>query len=477
MNVSIETTSNLERRLTIVVPSETFEDQITERLKNASGQIRLPGFRPGKVPMKEVRRRFGKAVRSEVAGELMQSSFVEAITEEQLSPAGSPSLEVVKMDPGIDFEFTATFEVFPAITLADLGQVEVSQPQASIEEHDIDAMVENLREQRKTHTPVERAAAAGDQVTIDFVGRLDGEPFEGGSGEDVSFVLGAGQMIEDFDKGVTGKAAGDEGTFDATFPDEYQAEHLAGKTVQFEVKVKAVNEPTLPELDSEFFAGFGLEDGTLEAFREQVQENMQRELDNAVKNQVRRQVMDELARLHEFPIPQAMIANEIQGLKQQMLQQFQMPPGGAANQPDLPDELFADQAERRVQVGLIVNEIVQQNELSADPEAVRAHIETLAATYDEPQQVVNWYYGNAEQLQQVEMSVLEDQVIDHIMRQAVVKPVPASYADTIADKVVNAKPEAAAGDAETEGDADTKADAEKTEDSAAGGNDAAADKS
>ena len=443
MNVSIETTSNLERRLTIVVPSETFEDQITERLKKASNQVRLPGFRPGKVPLKEVRRRFDRAVRSEVAGELMQNSFVEAITEEKLSPAGSPNLEVIKMDPGIDFEFTATFEVFPSISVAGLDAITVTRPQADIDDADIDTMVEQLREQRKTYEPVTRAAAEGDQASVDFVGRLDGEVFEGGSGEGVQFVLGAGQMIEDFDTNVTGMSAGEQRTFNATFPEQYQAEQLAGQTVEFEVTLQEVAEPALPELDQDFFTGFGLEDGSLEQFRDQVRNNMQRELDSAIKNQVRRQVMDELARLHDFPIPQAMIDNEIQGLKQQMLQQFQVPPGG--QQPDLPSELFTDQATRRVKVGLIVNEIVQVQELTADADAVRAHIEALAAPYDEPQQVVNYYYGNPEQLQQIEMAVLEDQVIDHIMSHAVVNDVSASYADTMADNVVP-KPEEPAAD-------------------------------
>lgn len=435
MNVSVETMNNLERRLTISVPSETFEGQITERLNKSASQVKLPGFRPGKVPMREVRRRFGKAVRAEVAGELMQSSFVEAITNESLSPAGSPNLEVVKMDPGIDFEFTASFEVFPSVALGNLAEVEVLKPIAEISDTDLDEMVEKLREQRKTFNPVERAAQKDDQVKVDFVGRMDGEEFDGGKGEGMTFVIGAGQMIEDFDKGVAGQSTGAEVTFDATFPEDYQAENLAGNTVQFEVKVVEVAEATLPELGPELYKEFQVESGEESDFRDQVRSNMQRELDTAVRNQLRSQVMDELARLHEFPIPGSTVTSEIQGMKQQMMQQMQMPAGAGAGM-DLPDELFSEQAERRVKVGLIVNEIVQTNKLEADTEAVREHIDTMAAGYADAEQVVNWYYSNPEQLQRVEMAVLEEKVIDTILNQAVVNDLSSSYADIIANKAL-----------------------------------------
>ncbi len=444
MQISIETTSGLERRLTISVPSETFEEQITDRLGQAAGQVRLPGFRPGKVPMREVRRRFGPAVRAEVAGELMQSSFVEAVQQEDLSPAGSPSLEVVKMDPGIDFEFTATFEVFPTVELTDLGKVAVKRPEAEISDDDLAEMIDRLREQRKDWAQVERGAQEGDKVTLDFVGKIDDEAFDGGSGEDMSFEVGAGQMIEDFDQGVRGLAEGDSGEFAATFPDDYGSEDLQGKTATFSVTIKTVEEPTVPELDDEFFKTFGVEEGGLEAFHAEVRSNMQRELDAAITNQLKSQVMDELHRLHSVQLPQAMVGQEIQNQKQQMLQQFQMyGQGGQAPDIDLPDDLFTEQAEKRVSVGLIVNEIVTSGELKADEDRVKARVEELAAGYADPSQVVSYYYSNPEQLQQIEMAVLEDQVVDHILEQAAVEVVTTTYQDALTGAAIAPEPEEA----------------------------------
>jgi len=451
MQISIETTSGLERRLTISVPSETFEGRISDRLGDAAQRVRLPGFRPGKVPMKEVRRRYGSAVRAEVAGELMQSSFFDAVRQEDLSPAGQPNLEVVKMEPGDDFEFTATFEVFPSIELADLSKVDVKRPEAEVTDADVDDMVERLRDQRKEWQEVDRGAEEGDQVTLDFEGRLDGEVFEGGHAEDATFVVGAGQMIEDFDQGVRGMRAGEKGEFDATFPEDYRAEHLAGKTVTFSVEIKSVTEPELPELDDEFFQSFGLEEGGLEAFREDVRRNMQREMDAAARGVVKNQVMDQLNALHRVQLPEALVANEIQNVRQQTLQQFQM--YGAGNQPDLPDELFREQAERRVRIGLVVNELVNAAELQVSPEKLRARIEELAEGYAEPQQVINYYYGNQEQLQQVEMSVLEDEVVEHVLSQAQVEPLASSYQDIVAGNAIPAEDGDAADAAATGDDA------------------------
>jgi len=454
MQISIETTSGLERRLTISVPSETFEGQISDRLGQAANQVRLPGFRPGKVPLREVRRRFGPAVRAEVAGELMQSSFVEAIQQESLSPAGSPNLEVLKMDPGLDFEFTATFEVFPVVEVTDLGRVAVKKPEAAITDDDLAEMIDQLCEQRKTWTAVARGAQADDKVTLDFVGKIDDEAFEGGSGEDVSFEVGAGQMIEDFDQGVRGLAKGDDGEFTATFPDDYNSEELRGKTATFSVTIKEVEEPALPELDDDFFKTFGVEEGGLEAFHEEVRANMQREMDAAAGNQVKSQVMDQLHALNSVQLPQAMITQEIQSQKQQMLQQFQQY-GQNSQAPaiDLPDDLFSEQAERRVSVGLIVNEIVSSSGLTPDEEKVKERIETLAAGYAEPAQVVNYYYSNPEQLQQIQMAVLEDQVVAHILEQADVEIVPASYADVISGAAIAPPP-----DDQSDEEAETAAD-------------------
>lgn len=450
MKISIETTGNLERRLTIMVPSEQFEADISKRLETARGQVQLPGFRPGKVPLKEVRRRYGAAVRSEVAGETMQSTFVEAVQQEELTPAGNPSLEVVKMDPGIDFEFTATFEVFPTVSLGALDQIEVVRPETQINADDLEAMIGRLREQRKSFVDVDRAAANEDQVTVDFTGTRDGEPFEGGSGEGVSFVVGGGQMIADFDAAVVGASAGDALNFDATFPDDYQAEDLQGQTVQFAVTVKAVQEPQLPELNDEFYRNFDVETGERADFEKEVQANMSRELDNAISNQVKQQVMDQLDKLHDIQLPRALVQSEIGQLKQQMMQQFQMPQGASMPDLDLPDELFTEQAERRVKLGLVMNEIVQSQSITADADKVRERIETMAASYADSEQVVNYYYSNPEQLNQIEMAVVEDQVVDWLLENGQVSAVQSSYQEIIEGKAVPAGPDATDGDSEAE---------------------------
>lgn len=461
MNVSIETMSGLERRLTIALPSEEFEQQITTRLEDARGRVRLPGFRPGKVPLKEVRRRFGQSVRAEVAGELMQSSFFEAVQQESLNPAGSPNLEVVKMEPGIDFEFTATFEVFPSVDLADMTKVSVIKPQAEITDEDVSAMVERLREQRATYEPVDRPAKEGDQVKADFAATMDGKPVEGTEGEDVEFVLGKGQMIEDFDKGVTGAEPGGTVEFDATFPDDYRAEDLQGKTVQFSVTVKEVKETQMPELDEEFYEAFGVSEGGQEAFLTEVRSNMQREMDNAVRNQVKQQVMQDLESMHNFQLPHAAVHREIHTLKDQMLGQFQM--GGAGNRPDidLPDELFKDEAEKRVKLGLVINEVISSESLEVNQELLDERLHEIAAQYGEPEQVIAYYKSNPEQLQGIEMGVLEEQVIDHILEQAQVEALDSSYDDVISGAAIP-QPEAEEDDtAESEAQADNETEAQQ----------------
>jgi len=456
MQVSIETTSGLERRMTIVVPSETFEQQISDRLKATAQRARLAGFRPGKVPVKEIRRRFGKSVRQEVAGELMQSTFFEAIERESMAPAGSPSLDVLRMDPGEDFEFAATFEVYPPVDLVPLARVAVKRPRAEIGEADVEKMIDSLREQRKHWHAVERAAVDGDRVTVDFKGFIDSVAFDGGTGENVAFVLGAKQMIDDFDRGVRGAKVGDQLSFDAVFPQDYRVAALAGKTAHFDVTVNEVAHAHLPELDEQLFKAFGLETGGLDAFRAEVRNNMERELDAAVKNQLKRQVMDELQRLHEVQLPMGMVKREIGALKQQMAQQMQSytqrqdprdhdhdhdhdhehDHSHAPKTPDLPDELFQSEAERRVKVGLVVNELISTHGLKSDPAKVRQRIEDIAKTYVQPEQVVNWYYSNQAQLSQIEMAVLEDQVVDHILDKAEVIEIPSNYEDIIAGRVV-----------------------------------------
>lgn len=440
MNVSIEILSGLERRLTISIDSTKFEDEITSRLEQARANVKLPGFRSGKVPFKEVRRRYGQAVRMEVAGELMQSSFVEAVRQEEVNPAGSPKLDVVKMDPGIDLEFTATFEVYPSIDLAPFDKVTVKRPMAEITDADLEDMIERLRQQHATQEAAERPAAEGDAVKVDFEGLLNGERVESACGEGMAFTPGQGQMIEDFEAGVIGLGAGEKKTFDATFPEDYRAEEMQGKTVQFTVAVLEVNESKLPEVDEDFMQQFGVEGGDLEAFRAEVTSNMQRELNNAIKNQVKQQVMDGLAKVHDFSLPHDLVHREIHSLKEQMMSQFQMPPGQSPN-IDLPDALFQDQAEKRVKVGLIVNEIIKAQKMIAEPENVEIRLQEMAAPYGEPEQVINWYRSNPEQMGNIEMAVLEDQVVDRILDGAEIQEVDTNYSDVISGAAIAPEPE------------------------------------
>ena len=440
MDVSVETLEGLETRLTITLPSETFEERLDVKLNEAKNKARLPGFRPGKIPLKEIRRRFGPSLRAELAGEMMQSSFYEAIAQESLNPAGPPTLEVKTMDPNADLEFTATFELVPSVEVADLAKVEIKRPSTEITDEDIEKMVDRLKEQRISYEPVERISQADDQVTVDFEGSLDGELVESAKGSDASFVIGKGQMIEDFEKGATGLSKDQETKFEAVFPENYRAEELRGKTVEFSLTMKEVKEPKLPELNDEFFKEFGVEEGGEEAFRKEVLSNMEKELDNSVKNQLKQQVMDSLGELHDFEIPAPMISREIQVLKDQMMGQFQQPPGGRQNELNLPDELFKDQAEKRVKLGLVVNEIISKFELEVDQEKLDQHLQDLASSYAEPEQVIGWYRGNPEQMQNLEMGVLEDQVVDHIISQAQVEEVVADY-DSVISGAAIAPPE------------------------------------
>ena len=430
MNVSVETLPGLERKLTIAIEGEKFESEISVRLTQAKQKAKIPGFRAGKIPLKEVRRRYGPAIRAEVAGEMMQTGFFEAIQQEELNPAGTPKLDVVKMDPGTDLEFTAIFDVYPKVELGDFSSLEIRKPQAEIEETDMEEMVDKLRDQHTNYETVERASIEGDQVKVDFSGSLDGEKIESASGEGVVFSLGKGQMIKDFEEALVGVSALEEKSFDATFPEDYRAEELQKKTVQFEVKVLEVLEAKKPELNEDFFKKLGVEDGGQDKFMEELKNNMQKELDSSITNQTKQQVMDSLAEIHEFALPSDVVQREIQALKEQMLGQFQQPPGNS-QKIDLPDDLFRDQAEKRVKVGLVVNEIISSREIKVEETDLEEKLAELASAYGEPEQVIAWYKNNPDQMRGVEMGLLEDRVIDLILEEATIESVKAAYSEVL----------------------------------------------
>lgn len=432
MQVSVETTSGLERRLTVAVPAERLDSAVEQRLLEAQKNLRIDGFRPGKVPMREVKRRFASAVRSEVLSDVMRDSFVKAVEEQKLEPAGMPRFEATTNEPGKDLEFVAVFDVFPEITLAGFDAISIERPVAEVTDADLDTMIENLRKQRASWEVVERAAAQGDRVNIDYEGFKGEEAFAGGSAKGQNLVLGSGSMIPGFEDGLVGCKAGEQKTLELTFPEEYHAEELKGQAVQFKVTVNKVEAQKLPELDEEFMKGFGVEGGDLAKFRAEVKKNMERELTNAIRANIKGQVMDALVGAHSFDVPAALVANEIQRMRQQMMQQF-----GGGQQFDasiLPDDLFREQAERSVRLGLVVRQILEQNQLKADADKVRARIEEIAEQYEEPAEVVKWFYGNRQQLEQVEGAVLEEQVVELVLASAKQNDKPSSYEDVVASQ-------------------------------------------
>lgn len=429
MQVTVETTSGLGRRMHIKVPSDRLESQVEVKLKEAAQQARIKGFRPGKVPLREVRRRFGPGIRQEVGSELMQSSFTEAIQEQKVAPAGMPEIEDITLEPGKDLEFTAVFDVFPEIIPNGFTGIKVERPNAEVTDADIDKMIETLRDQRLRYKEVERPSQDKDKVNVNFEGFIDGEAFAGGTAEGAEVIIGSGNMIAGFEEGLTGCSKGEAKELQVTFPEDYQATELAGKEAIFKVTVNNVSEPEMPELDDEFFKEFGVAEGGLEAFREEVKSNLKKELDAAIKNKVLTQVMDGLIETNEIEIPQALVRQEVDSMRQDAVRRF-----GGGDQIDpsvLPSEMFEAQAIRRVSLGLIVNAIVEQHDIRVDDERVKAMVDDLASTYEEPEQVRKYYYSDQEQLQRIQNVALEQQVVDRILETAQVTDITMSYDEAI----------------------------------------------
>ena len=433
MQVSIETTSGLERRLTVGVPAERVDLEVDSRLQKEARSVRLPGFRPGKVPMKVMRDRFGEGVRQQVLGEVMSQSFQEAVIQEKLRPAGQPSIEPRNLEAGKDVEYVATFEVFPDVEVLEMKGFAVEKPVADVKDEDIDNIIEVFCKQQGNWEPVERAAVDGDKVNIDYVGTRDGEEFEGGTAQDSELELGSGRMIPGFEDGVAGMKAGDEKTLALSFPDEYHNEALKGAAVEFKITLNSVLELNPAPVDEALFAQYGVAEGGEEQFRKEVADNMARELKNAVEAKVKQQVMDAVLDAHQsLEIPQSLVDQEVGVMRQQMFQQF----GGAGNQDLdleslLPDTMFTENAERRVKLGLVMAEIIAANEIRADGEKVRDTIEEMASTYENPQEVIDHYYSSQEQLSAVESKVLEDQVVEKLLESANITENKCSYQDAI----------------------------------------------
>ncbi|MFQ5470531.1 MAG: trigger factor [Gammaproteobacteria bacterium] len=433
MQVSVETTTGLERRLTVEVPAERVESEIKNRLMSLSRTVKMPGFRPGKVPMKVLTTQYGSKVRQEVLAEVTQSSFYEAIVQEKLTPASKPRFESSPGGPGQDLAYTATFEVYPSIELAPLESLEVQKPSAEISEKDVDEMMQTMRKQRVEWQDVEREAKDEDRLMIDYRGTIDNQVFSGGEGKDTPVVLGSKTFIAGFEAQLVGLKAGDEKTISVTFPDDYHAKELAGKEAQFEVKVNNVSEALLPGIDDEFAKSFGVADGDLNKLKEEVQKSMQHEMDQAIKDNVKRQVLDGLYQANTVELPNAMLEDEINQMMDQSAANLRNQ-GITIDAADMDKSRFEEKAKRRASLGLIVADIIKANGLKADPVKVRAAVETIAAGYDDPEEVVKWYYGDRNRISNVESVVLEDQVVEWVLEKANVTINQTSFEEVMKER-------------------------------------------
>ncbi|WP_049854159.1 trigger factor [Dickeya fangzhongdai] len=424
MQVSVETTQGLGRRVTITVAADSIENAVKSELVNVAKKVRIDGFRKGKVPAKIVEQRYGASVRQDVLGDLMQRHFVDAIIKEKINPAGAPNYVPGEYQIGGDFTYSVEFEVYPEVELKDLDTIEVEKPLVDVSESDVDGMLDTLRKQQATWKETERAATAEDRVTIDFTGSVGGEEFEGGKASDFVLAMGQGRMIPGFEDGIVGHKAGDEFTIEVKFPEDYHAENLKGQDAKFAIVLKKVEERELPELTADFIKRFGVEDGSLDGLRAEVRKNMERELKGAIRNRVKTQVIDGLVKANDIDVPAALIDGEVDVLRRQAAQRF----GGNEKQAlELPRELFEEQAKRRVVVGLLLGEVIASNELKADEDRVNVLIDEIASAYEDPREVVEYYKKNKEMMNNMRNVALEEQAIETLLSKAKVVEKAVSF--------------------------------------------------
>ncbi|MDY6942020.1 MAG: trigger factor [Pseudomonadota bacterium] len=428
MQSTVEATTGLERRISVQVPSDEVEKRIEDRLRSMGPQVRIKGFRPGKVPAKVVRQRFGQQVRDEVVGELVQSSFADAISEQKIQPAGAPRIETHSFEPGQDLAYTALVEVLPEITLNDFDGEQIERPKVAITDADVDSMLERLRHQHADWEEVERAAQSGDRVVINFVGTIDGEEFEGGRAEDFSVEIGRGQLLESFESGLVGVQPGEATSIELTFPENYQAEDLAGKAAVFEVQVKTVSASRLPEVDDAFAQTLGVSDGGVDKLREQLKESIEREAEQNIKNRVKEAVLDRLCEKNPIELPNVLVDSEIGQLQKEMAGQLGM---SGDTPPDLPRELFEERARKRVALGLLVAELVKENEFTVDPKRVNETIDTIVGGHEHAEMLAQAYRNSPEAMRSVQSMVMEEQVVDWLLDRAEVMDVDMTFEQLI----------------------------------------------
>jgi trigger factor len=423
MQVSVESIGKLERRMQVQVPAERVSEEIASRLKALSRTARLKGFRPGKAPLTVIRRQFGQQVHREVIGELVQSSFAEAVSQKQLAPAGSPRIEPKSVDEGQDLTYVATFEVLPEVALQPVNALTVDKVMAEVTESDVDAMIERLRKQQTKYTAAARAAATGDKVTVDFSGAIDGVPFAGGKGENAAIVLGEGRMLAQLEQGLIGASSGESREIGVDFPSDYRAAEIAGKHALFKVDVKTVEEPSLPALDEEFCAVFGVTEGGVPKLREDVAANMRRELDQNIRNRNKTAVLEKLYQANPVDVPNALLESQIRDMQIDVMRRT-----GAKDVSQAPDrEPFVEPARRRVALGLLINDIIRREKLVPDPARANARLDEMVSGYGDAAALKRAYLQNADAMRQVESLALEDQVVDWILAHAEVREQPSTF--------------------------------------------------
>jgi len=432
MQVSLEKASEIRRKMTVVVPAEEFEKAISGRLHKIGGSVRLPGFRPGKVPRKILETRFGKQASQEAAADLIETSLRKALKQENLIPAGGSEIEPLKMERGADLEFIADFDVYPSIPVLELEGRTLEKPVCEVTESDIDATLATIRKQRRSWTSREQAAELGDKLIIDFSGSINGELFEGGSAENYSVEIGSGQVLPDLENGLVGLEAGQEKTIEVNFPEDYQGQEVAGKKALFVVKVHEVQAAELPEMNEDFVRLFGVDDGQLASLRQEVKDNLQREYGERIRQTMRDRVMQELLVLNPIELPRRLVAEEQDRILQSSQREMEQAGMPASQAPER--EMFAEEASRRVRLGLILREIIRVNALKVDPERVQARLTGLAANYEDPESFISWHYQDKDRLAQVEAMVMEEQVIEKMLEQADVDEVNTPFSEFMATK-------------------------------------------
>jgi len=426
MQSDIQTLGALERRIDLTVPSAEIEKEVSTRLSKLARTVRMPGFRQGKVPLKMVAATYGAQVQAEVLNDKVGAAFNDAVTGSKLRVAGSPRLEPRDAGESKDLAFSATFEVYPEITLGDLAGVEVQRASCTVGEAEVDSTIEIMRKQRATYEPVQRPAGDGDRVTVDFAGSVDGTRFDGGSGSDFPFVLGQGRMLPEFEAAMRGMAAGEAKTFPLTFPADYRATELAGKLASFDVMVKKIEQPILPAVDADFARALGVADGDMARMRSEIRSNLEREVKGRLKSRTKDSALSALLSSTRFEVPKSLVEADTERLME-MARNDLVARGIAAKEAPLPPEMFAPQAERRVRLGLLLAELVRTEKLNAQQQQIRKAIEEIAQSYERPAEVIQWYLGNRERLSEIEAAVMEDNVVEWVLSHAKTVDTPVQF--------------------------------------------------